>query len=141
MSARRGRLPSLDNVRRMLTEAEQKDDNGRPQSGLRYHAAQMVAYGGPQVASLAGRFIETNRELDSIRSTADTQTRWLLSEPIRADFAKDGIDFNRLRDNPRPITVYIILPADYLGTQGGSVCLRLLITCALNALYREDGHA
>jgi type IV secretion system protein VirD4 len=138
-SARPARQPLLDNVRRMLTEAETTDAKGRPEAGLRYYAAQMVAFGGPQVASLAGRFIETSRELGSVRSTADTQTRWLLSDAIRAEFAKDGLDFRRLKSGARPVTVYIILPADYLDTQGGSVCLRLLITAALNALYRHGG--
>jgi len=139
MSARPARPPLLDNVRRMLTEAELKDEDGRLLSGLRYHAAQMVAYGGPQIASLAARHIETNRELTSIQSTADTQLRWVLSDAIRAEFAKDGIDFSRLKSSVTPITIYAILPADYLATQGGSACLRLFITCALNALYRQGG--
>jgi hypothetical protein len=37
-------------------------------------------------------------ELSSIRSMADTQTRWILSEPMRVDFSK-------LKE--KPTTVYV----------------------------------
>lgn len=117
------RLPSLENVRGMLT------------GDLPAIAKRMVASGNFQIASLAGRFMGDSRELDSIKSTADTQTRWLLSTPMRHDLAKNGVDFARLKD--RPTTVYVILPAELLETY--SVWLRLVTTCALNALYRRGG--
>jgi type IV secretion system protein VirD4 len=53
--------------------------------GLRYTTRQMILDGGYELASLASRFAgrDTN-ELASIRSTVDTQTRWLLSKrPLR----------------------------------------------------------
>jgi type IV secretion system protein VirD4 len=133
-----GRLPSLRNVRRILTEAELTDKDGRPIAGLRKTAADMIAFGGPQIASLAGRFIEKGREIAAIISTADTQTRFLLSDPMGSDLERDGIDWSRLK-GPRPVTVYVILPAEYLETHAGSVWLRLVITSALNALYRTGG--
>jgi type IV secretory pathway TraG/TraD family ATPase VirD4 len=134
-----GRMPSLANVRRMLTEAEITDKDGKPVAGLRYHAAQMVAFGGPQIASLAARFTEKSREIDSVVSTADTQTRWLLSGPMADDLSvENGIDWSRLK-GPKPVTVYVIIPAEYLDTHAGSVWLRLVITCAFNALYRRGG--
>ena len=132
------RLPSLRNVRRMLTEAELTDKDGRPIAGLRKTAVDMIAYGGPQIASLAGRFIEKGREIAAIVSTADTQTRFLLSDPMGSDLERDGVDWSRLK-GPRPVTLYVILPAEYLETHAGSVWLRLVITSALNALYRTGG--
>jgi type IV secretion system protein VirD4 len=118
-----GRVPTLENVRGMLT------------GDLTGHATRLFDSGDFQIASLVGRFLAENRTNDGIRSTADTATRWLLSAPMRADLAKDGIDFGRLKD--RPTTVYVILPADKLETF--SVWLRLIVASALNALYRRGG--
>lgn len=138
LARRERRVPSLLNVRRMLTEAELIDpQTKRPIAGLRFHAAQMVAFGGPQIASLAGRFIETSRELASIIGTADTQTRWLLSDAMAADLEKDGVDFATFKD--RATTCFVILPAELLETHAGSVWLRLIITCAFHSLYRRAG--
>jgi hypothetical protein len=64
-------------------------DDNKPHEGLagglRYTTRQMILDGGYELASLASRFAgrDTN-ELASIRSTVDTQTRWLLSKrPLR----------------------------------------------------------
>ncbi len=138
-----GARANLENVRRMLTEAETWErysgDDGkvreRPKGGLRVTAADMVAEGGYEIASLAARFVEQTNELSSIRSTADTQTRWILSEPMRRDLKKPGVDFRRLKD--RPVTVYVILPAERVRTH--AVWLRLVIVSALRALYRAGG--
>ncbi|MFX8708348.1 hypothetical protein ABTM42_21265, partial [Acinetobacter baumannii] len=59
--------------------------------GLRVTAADMVAEGGYEIASLAARFTEQSNELASVRSTADTQTRWILSPPMRDDLKKPGV--------------------------------------------------
>jgi type IV secretion system protein VirD4 len=118
-----GRVPSLENVRAMLT------------GDLSATAKQMIATGDFQLASLAGRFVQENRTIESIKATADTQTRWLLSGPMRADLAKNGIDFAILKR--QPVTVYVILPPEFLQTF--SVWLRLVVACALNALYRQGG--
>jgi type IV secretion system protein VirD4 len=132
---RERRTPTLANVRHMLTEAEVEQDDV-PIAGLRFHAAQMVAKGGHQIASLAGRFIDRSREIDSVVATADTQTRWLLSGPMADDLgAARGIDWSLLKE--KPVTVFVIIPAEYLDTHAGSVWLRLVVTCAMNALYRH----
>ena len=139
----KGDKANLENVREMLTEAEQrkqyKGDDGKQRerivSGLRLTAADMVEKGGYEIASLAGRFTESTGELMSIRSTADTQTRWILSEPMRADLKKPGVDFAQLKY--RPTTVYVILPAERMRTH--SVWLRLVVVSALRALYRAGG--
>jgi type IV secretion system protein VirD4 len=135
---------NLENIREMLTAAETVEtfigENGKPHEritgGLRHTATQMVLDGGYEIASLAGRFAgrETN-ELASIRSTGDTQTRWLLSKPMRDDLKKPGVDFRKLKD--KPTTIYVILPAERLRTH--STWLRLVMVSALRALYRVGG--
>jgi type IV secretion system protein VirD4 len=106
--------------------------------GLAVTAADMVEEGGYEIASLAARFTERTNELASVRSTADTQTRWILSPPMRDDLKKaNGVDFRKLKEGPRPTTVYVILPAERMRTH--SVWLRLVIVSALRALYRPGG--
>ena len=84
--------------RAMLTEAddwESYEDKERGQGlkklvgGLAATAKKMVDEGGYEIASLAARFADEKRtdELESILSTADTQTRWLLSKKMRADLS------------------------------------------------------
>ncbi len=138
-----GAAANLENVRALLTEADKWErytgDDGkqreRQTAGLTLTAADMVAEGGYEIASLAGRFTERTNELTSIRSTADTQTRWILSEPMRDDLKKSGVDFSKLKE--KPTTVYVILPAERMRTH--SVWLRLVIVSALRALYRPGG--
>jgi len=135
---------NLENVRELLTEPERAEtyigENGKPHErivgGLRYTATQMAIDGGYEIASLASRFAgrETN-ELASIRSTGDTQTRWLLSKPMRDDLKKPGVDFRKLKD--KPTTIYVILPAERMRTH--STWLRLVVVSALRALYRPGG--
>jgi type IV secretion system protein VirD4 len=103
--------------------------------GLSVTAADMVEAGGYEIASLAARFTEKSNELASVRSTADTQTRWILSPPMREDLKKNGVDFRKLKE--RVTTVYVILPAERMRTH--SVWLRLVVVSALRALYRAGG--
>ena len=140
---KQGDAANLENVRRLLTEADRWErytgDDGkqreRPKSGLRVTAADMVESGGYEIASLAARFTEQTNELSSVRSTADTQTRWILSPPMRDDLKKQGVDFRKLKE--RVTTVYVILPAERMRTH--SVWLRLVVVSALRALYRPGG--
>jgi type IV secretion system protein VirD4 len=139
-----GAAANLENVRALLTQADEwertLDDHGKQHDqmvrGLRVTAADMVADGGYEIASLAARFTEQTNELTSVRSTADTQTRWILSPPMRDDLKKTpGVEFGKLKD--RLTTVYVILPAERMRTH--SVWLRLVIVSALRALYRPGG--
>ena len=140
----KGDRANLENVREMLTEPDRWEtylgDDGKPHErligGLRFTATQMAIDGGYEIASLASRFAgrDTN-ELSSIRSTGDTQTRWLLSKPMRDDLKKPGVDFRKLTD--KPTTVYVILPAERMRTH--STWLRLIVVSALRALYRPGG--
>ena len=135
---------NLENVRALLTQADESDrvvdKKGKATDelvkGLAVTAADMVLDGGYEIASLAARFTEKSNEMASVRSTADTQTRWILSPPMRADLKKaDGVDFRKLKE--KPTTVYVILPADRMRTH--SVWLRLVVVSALRALYRPGG--
>ena len=133
----KGDAANLENVRALLTEADRWErytgEDGkpreRPKGGLRITAAGMVQSGGYEIASLAARFTEQTNELASVRSTADTQTRWVLSPPMRDDLKKNGVDFRRLKE--KPTTVYVILPAERMRTH--SVWLRLVAVSSLSA--------
>ena len=139
----KGGVGFLPRVRQLLTEGEMKGEDGKLLSGLRRTAEMMVAWGrqhpeegGWQMASLAGRFMSDNREIQSIRSTADSQTEWLLSELVSLDLTTmRGADFGALRS--RPTTIYVVLPAEEL--QRHSVWLRLVIASALRVLLRTPG--
>jgi type IV secretion system protein VirD4 len=84
----------------------------------------------------AGRFEEItadNKELNSILSTALTQTRWLDSKPFKADLASGAYDFGRMK--VEPTTTYLTLPARRLGTH--SSWLRLMIASILRPLMLD----
>ena len=55
---------------------------------------------------------------------------------MRADPSRNSLDFATLKDAPAK-NAFVILDADKLETF--SVWLRLVIACALNALYRRGG--
>jgi type IV secretion system protein VirD4 len=151
LKAAHERRPALlENVRTMLCEAETRDPDaadltdeerkagGRLKSGLRFHAAAMIASGHWQISDLAGRYVKDgSREIDSIISTARTQTEWLLSEPMRSDLRKNGVNWSQLAE--KQTTIFVIIPAEFLETQEGSVWLRLIIMCALRVLYGRAG--
>lgn len=91
----------------------------------------------PELAAKAGRFADMsgdNRELSSILSTALTQTRWLDSRPVRKDLTQDTqLDFRTLKS--QPTTVYIILPANRLGTH--ATWMRLMIAAILMPMLKD----
>jgi type IV secretion system protein VirD4 len=84
----------------------------------------------------ASRFLEidpANKELHSILSTALTQTRWIDSRAIKRHTNEGMIPFKDMKK--KPITVYLILPANRLVTQ--NKWLRLVITCCIQALMED----
>ena len=124
----------------LLMEGERVDEDGNPIKGLRATAAEMAASGQRQIVALANQFLDEGKEtisktIESIQVTARTAARSLLSTPISADLAKNGIDWAEL--TRRPTTVFLILPADDL--QFHTVWLRLIVCAALNAIYRLAG--
>ena len=74
-----------------------------------------------------------SRELNSILSTAQTQTRWLDSRPIKADLGKGAFDFSLLKE--QPTTVYLTLPARRLGTH--ATWLRVMIASIIQPLLKD----
>ncbi len=139
LAKRERRLPQIENMRRLLTEPDEyepgEDGKAKLVKGLRVTARRMVRQGGPVIESLVGRFLRGNNEMNSIQSTADRQTAWTLSEPMRAGMAGNDIDFRDLKK--RPVTVYVILPPERMRTH--SVWLRLLVVTALRAHYKPGG--
>jgi type IV secretion system protein VirD4 len=138
--ARRGHVPSLAHVRDLLTEpvetATDADGNEYEIKGMRATAGRAVASGDPRLAGLAGRFLGKSKEIDGIISTADTQTRWLMSTPMREDISvAGGADFSRL--TRESITCYVGLPAHEL--EAFNPWLKLVVTSALNAIYEQGG--
>jgi type IV secretion system protein VirD4 len=84
----------------------------------------------------AARFCEIeadNKELNSIISTALTQTRWLDSRPVKKDLEGPAYDFEVMKSHPT--IVYLILPARRLGTHAS--WLRLMITSVLQSLMKD----
>jgi len=138
MEARReGRTPLLANVRAMLTEADVRDEDRKLVKGFTLTAERLAREGGPQVASLVGRFTADNDEVQGVRATADGQTLSLLSDPIRKDEAKGRLRLSELGD--RPTTVYAILPHEMVHESGiHSGYLRLMVSAALRSLYRPS---
>ena len=110
---------------------------GKPATEFRQLVGEMMVAGVThdceELIVKSGRFREIsseNKELNSILSTALTQTRWLDSRPVKADLTSGAYDFGRMKEEPT--TVYLILPARRLGTH--STWLRLMIAAVLRPL-------
>lgn len=134
-----GRQPSLGNVRRMMTERTvyktEADKQRVAISGLKNTIDLMCSGGGYEIESLAGRFTRDSDEIANIQSTADGQTQWMLSLPVRENMERNDLDFARLKE--KPTTVYLILPAQEM--RNHNIWLRLLVVSALRALYTPGG--
>jgi type IV secretion system protein VirD4 len=90
----------------------------------------------PELVVKAARYMDVstdNKELNSVISTALTQTRWLDSRPIKEDLRGPAHDFSKLKE--KPAIIYLILPARRLGTH--SSWLRLVITSVLQSLMKD----
>jgi type IV secretion system protein VirD4 len=99
----------------------------------------------PAIAASLNRFTKMppdNRELSGIVSTALTQTDWLDSGPITADLSKGSYDFGQLQTGAphtggkkRPVTVYLILPPDYI--ESHATWFRVVLASILMPLLRD----
>ncbi|MFL9935423.1 type IV secretory system conjugative DNA transfer family protein [Paraburkholderia sp. RL18-103-BIB-C] len=117
---------------------------GKPTTDFRHAVNQMMNAGiehdCEELVTKAGRFAEIdpdNKELNSVVSTALTQTRWLDSRPVKADLSRGAFNFSTMKE--RPTTVYLILPARRLGTH--STWLRLMIAAVLQSLMKDTRKA
>ncbi len=95
-----------------------------------------IDLGHEELTIKAARFRDITpeaRELNAILSTAMTQTRWLDSRPIKADLAHGTFDFSVMKE--RPVTIYLNLPGNRLGTY--SPWLRLMLTAIVQKLLKD----
>ena len=91
----------------------------------------------PELSAKVARYAEIsaeNREMTSILSTALTQTRWLDSRPIKDDL-DSTTQHNFLDLKNHPTTVYIILPANRLGTH--ATWMRLMVASILLPMLKD----
>lgn len=91
------------------------------------------------IRNAALQFNRDSEEVESIISTAKTQTAWIDDPAIRAclNNTSKGLDFALMRE--QKITVFLVLPAKHLDSQ--SRWLRLVITAAIDALTSQPAKA
>lgn len=89
----------------------------------------------PAIRNKLGKFASAsndNKEIASIMSNAQTQTRFLDSPGIARNLAASGIDFGALK--AQAVSVYLVLPPERLLTH--AKWLRLIISAAMTAMQR-----
>jgi type IV secretion system protein VirD4 len=143
LAHRQGRIPSLLNVRMMLTQPDRWEPiPGRPGkqrlvAGIKYTAARMIAEGGPIIASLIAPFMRDKGgedELAGIASTFRRNMAFVLDPHIAETLSvKNGADFRKLRDWP-PKSVYCVLPPDKISQNRRFT--RLMLSSAMRAHFR-----
>ena len=84
-----------------------------------------------RVASLAAPEAPLDKTANSVLYTARTETAFIGNAPISASLSGSDFDFTELKKTPT--TVYVVVPARYLGDVGGR-WFRLITASALNAL-------
>jgi len=88
----------------------------------------------PAVVSAAARFVtKSENERSGVLSTAQQNTHFLDSPALRANLARSSFRFADLK-GAKPVSVYIVLPVDRLGTY--SRWLRMLIALGIADLAR-----
>jgi type IV secretion system protein VirD4 len=133
VSKRENRKPLLANVYDMIMEpAEYDQKTGEPVKGLAASVRRIVAEGDPQISRLLGRYAEKQtEETAAVVATYAAQSRWKMSQPLRDDEARGGIDFSEL--GRRPCSLYLCLPHELVETH--STYLRMAISSALRPLF------
>jgi len=129
----RGTGATLGMVRELLTETRGHYlEDGRPiPTGLNATIIEMMGSELAAVRQRAGKYLNTNREIDSIISAAETQSEFLDSPPIAEDLAsKTSFDFASMRREI--VTVYLVLPPSQLINHAR--WLRLVIASAIASL-------
>lgn len=92
----------------------------------------------PFVARGANQLMQkTEKELQSILSTANSNTHFLDSPALRSCLESSSFDFADLKSNDKPLTVYLVIPAERLHTHGR--WLRAVVSMALNSITRTRG--
>src|ERR1700730_9417031 len=87
-----------------------------------------------KLARFAVQGAEENKELNGIISTADTQTGFIGNDAITNSLSASDFRFKDLKR--KPMTVYLVLPLDYLDVCGK--WFRLIVAAALSELLHEE---
>jgi type IV secretion system protein VirD4 len=121
-----GLAPSLPHVRYNLTLEP---------AALAALVRQMIATNDPDIVTRVRKFLEDNREIQSIKSTIEVDTSW-MTPAMRQDMSVPlGVDFRAAKQTCT--TVYIIIPPKELLTK--AAYFRLLTSTCLRHCYRYDG--
>jgi type IV secretion system protein VirD4 len=80
------------------------------------------------------KYVKDRPELDSIISTAQTQTAFLDDPCLRESLSASDFDFAALKTHKT--TIYLILPADLIAVY--AKWFRLLVVCSLNAMTKTQ---
>ena len=134
--ATRGGNATLIDVRRLLTQPRGEAKDGSDDA-FRALVFQMLESGYEFIAQPAAQFQAVTREVESIISTARTQTAF-LDDPVIAHVL-GGSDFSMTALKDAPTTVFLILPGRYI--EAYARFFRLLVTSAVDQLtVRPGGH-
>lgn len=126
--------PELLATQASLQASGSKDPTEATQNALFIEMAAKQGLFGGALAGAGTSFLRKNpRERSSIVSTAETQLRFLDSEPLQASLRSSAFRLGQLRD--RPTTIYLCLPSGNIGTHFR--WLRLIVRLALASLERR----
>lgn len=117
---------TLANLRRLVTLPDKEFEQIaiKMASSELFHGALAEAGG-----TILGMDAKTR---SNVRSTAQAHTRFLSDPVIKLATETSDFSFSELKE--KPTTVYVIIPAEQLGTQGR--WLRLMVGMALTAIER-----
>lgn len=94
--------------------------------------AQSDAFGGA-LAEAGGTILGMDtKTCSNVRATVQAHTAFLADPVIKRATERSDFDFSDLKK--KPTTVYVIIPAEHLGTQGA--WLRLMVGMAITAIER-----
>ena len=129
---KKGVPPTIARVRELLCQPSRAEGVAGPALGLPALAEKMALSKHIGLRNKAAQFVDWNREIQSIASTAKRQTESFDDPEIAADLAKGTFDFRELKREPT--TVYLILPPEMMGRH--SKWLRLVLTAAIQGVLR-----
>ena len=120
------RPPNIGNVREFLLQDPKK---------LRADIEEIMKSGDYDERTRAAKFLDSNTEIQNIKSTLEVATSWATKE-VRRDMAKSGgIDFRECKK--RPVTIYFIVPTNEMKAKASYT--RMALSDCLRALYNHDG--
>lgn len=120
LMTRPGEVATLPQMRKILT---------LPEDLLKERLELMATSPAPFVAQRASRFLGASREIQSIFSTAITQTGFLDDPAIAASLS--GNDFRFWDMKTKKLSVFLVLPSRYIAAY--SRFLRLFVVSAIDA--------